>query len=318
MKNITPDLLEKYYNNSCTEEERKAVEAWLTSEDEQSPNEEKYIKASWQKIADKTQAKSKTISFYQSPLSRKLIGIAASVILFLTIGIYSYNHFLAHTSNKQALAETTYKNISSTRGQKRVLRLPDGTSITLNAESEIKLPEKFSDTSRVVYLKGHAHFDVARDVKRPFIIYTRYSKTQVLGTSFDIKTFPDIEKTEIIVSSGKVEFSQKNNGQNNVRLTVNDKGILLPDKKIKVTEVNAENLTAWKDNRLLFENTSLGEIIEVLEPWYDVEIVVKDTALLKKTYTFSYDNPPLETLMKRVSFVAKFNYTIEGKQVTIY
>ena len=318
MKNITPELLERYYNNLCTGEERKVVEAWLANEEQQSPNEGKYLEESWQKILDKTQAEGKQIPVYKSPFSRRLIGIAASVVIFLSVGIYSYYNFLDHRSNRTVQDEVTYRNISTDRGQKRVLSLPDGSTITLNAESEVKLPIKFADTSRVVYLIGHAHFDITRDIKRPFLVYTDYSKTKVLGTSFDIKTFPGSEKTEIVVSSGNVEFSQENNRRNKVRLTVNDKATLLPGEKIEVTEVNARHLIAWKDNRLLFENASLQEIVEVLELWYDIEIVVEDPTLLKKTYTFSYDNPPLESLMERMSFVAKFRYSIEGEQVTIY
>ena len=318
MKNITPELIEKYFNKSCSEEERKIVEAWLNSDKEESPHEEMYIRESWQKIQDKALSESKQDAAGKSSVFKSLIGVAASLLLVIFGGIYAYNTFLSNTENEGQHAEIQYKNISTTRGQKRVLNLPDGSTITLNFESEIKIPERFSDTLRVVYLTGHAHFDVARDTERPFIIYTHHSKTQVLGTSFDIKTFPDSEKTEIVVASGSVEFSQKDKGQNIVRLTVNDKAILLPGKEIEVGEVNAGNLTAWKDNRILFENATLEEIVKVLERWYDIEITVKNPVLLRKKYTFSYDNPSLETLMKRMSFVAKFKYSIEGKQVTIF
>ena len=318
MENITPELLERYYSNSCTEEEREIVEMWLASEEGESPNEEKYLAESWQKIAAKTQSKDKQVTVNKPSVLRNWIGIAASIILLIFGGIYSYNTFLGRTQSENELSGISYRNVSTARGQKRVLHLPDGSNITLNSESEIKLPEKFPDTARVVHLTGHAYFDIARDLKRPFIVYTDHSKTRVLGTSFDIKTFPDSGRTEIVVASGKVEFSQKYQEQNRVRLTVNDRAILLPDEKIEVSEVYAGNFIAWKDNRLLFENAPLEEIVKVLEQWYDIEIIVNNPALLERTYTFSYDNPPLKTLMKSMSFVAKFKYSIEGKQVTIY
>ncbi|MEM9833823.1 MAG: FecR domain-containing protein [Bacteroidota bacterium] len=318
MKKITPELLEKYYRGLCTDEEQKFVEDWLNSEDSGSPHEEKYLATTWQKIRDKTQSEKPPVSIRKRSLSSRLIRIAASVILLLSVSIFFYRDFVGETYNSSDSSEISYRTISTQRGQKRTINLPDGSTIRLNYESQLKIPKKFADSARTVFLNGHAHFDIARSPDCPFIIYTDYSKTQVLGTSFDVRTYPDTERTEVVVSSGKVEFSQKDDEQNRVRLTVNSRAVLRPDQKINVSEVNAQNLTAWKDNRLLFDDESLDEIIKVLEPWYDVEITVKDPTLLAGIYKFSYDNPPLETLMERMSFMAKFEYTIEDKFVTIY
>ncbi|MEM6843367.1 MAG: FecR domain-containing protein [Bacteroidota bacterium] len=318
MKKITPELLEKYYRGSCTEEEQKLVEAWLNSEEPKSPLEEKYLATSWQKIRDKTQSEKPPVPIRKrSPYSR-LIRIAASVILLASVSIFFYRDFVGETYNSSDSSEISYRTISTQRGQKRTINLPDGSTIRLNYESQLKIPKKFADSARTVFLSGHAHFEVARDPDRPFIIYTDYSKTQVLGTSFDIRTNENSSETEVVVTSGQVEFSEKAEVRNKVTLTVNNRAVLQPDQKINVSEVNAQNLTAWKDNRLLFDNESLEEIIQVLEPWYDVEVTVKDPTLLSGIYKFSYDNPPLETLMERMSFMAKFEYTIEGKFVTIY
>ncbi|MEM9673493.1 MAG: FecR domain-containing protein [Bacteroidota bacterium] len=317
MKDITPELLEKYYNNTCSEEERKAVEAWLNASEGQSPREEELLASSWQNIQSNIQQRDQPAAITRRLSPRFWLGMAASVVLVLGIGFYTYDTFL-HNSSESAISQSQYHNFTTQRGEKRTLTLADGSTIRMNYETEIRAPKRFIDDERIVYLIGHAHFDVAHNPDRPFIIYTEDTKTQVLGTSFDVRTFPDSEKTEVVVSSGKVEFSSREDTQNKVQLTVNDRALLLPGEKISVSEVFAADYTAWKDNRLVFEDASLEEIVLVLERWYDIDITVRNTKLLGNRYTFAYDNPPLPTLLERISFVAKFEYTIEGKQVTIY
>lgn len=319
---ITPDLLKKYAAGDCTEAERLEVEQWLSKYEDLSTSlprqkldtERKQV---WQNLSANISAGNKTKVI---PLYKKVTRYAVAVVLFLSVGVsaYFYLDHLDPWGTGVPTASQDYRNIVTQRGQKRTVNLPDGSTIRLNYESQLKVPGKFTSSERMVFLTGHAHFDIAKDPGRPFIIYTENSKTRVLGTSFDVKTYADSEHTEIIVASGKVEFSEKSKSQNKVVLTVNDRAVLGANHEIDVSKVNAQHLTAWKDNRLVFEKRSLAEIIEVLEPWYDVEIVVKDPVLLGGIYKLSYDNPSLETVMERMSFMGKFNYTIEGQQVTIY
>ena len=319
---ITPELLKKYSEGNCTEDEIRLVESWLSSLDDDAVLSDKEIGDSIYNIRTKLHT---TLSDSGSgskviPLYKKVMRYASAVIILLFVGVaaYYYLHGFDPDAGDDQISLQEFRHIKTQRGQKRTIDLPDGSTIRLNYESELKIPEKFSGVERIVFLTGHAHFDVAEDPDRPFIIFTNNSKTRVLGTSFDIKTHTNADHTEVIVTSGRVEFSEKAKGENKVVLTVNDRAVLRANHEIDVSEVNAQMLTAWKDNRLVFDYKPLSEIIEVLEPWYDVEITVKDPALLDKIHKLSYDNPSLETLMEQMSFVANFNYTIEGKQVTIY
>lgn len=319
MKKVTPKLLEKYYNNQCDQAERAFVENWLNREKPVSPNEENYLIEAWEHIVEKTQGKPRGrqvyLSFFSFPVVK--LGVAAFLVSCLFFGIYIYeNQLEGHQAEELFFANDQIETTS--RGERRTVDLPDGTIITLNSESKLKFPESFEADFRVVYLEGHAHFDVARDPEKPFIIYSNFSKTQVLGTSFDVKAGHKEEKTEVIVKSGKVAFSERSNPENSILLAVNEKAILLPEQKISKSTVNAAVVTAWKDNLLLFRNNTFEEIIDVLEPWYDVQIEVKKPALLKQSFTLSYDDPTLSSLIERMSFVAKFNYEIVDNTVTIY
>ncbi|MEM6377723.1 MAG: FecR domain-containing protein, partial [Bacteroidota bacterium] len=214
--------------------------------------------------------------------------------------------------------EVAYRTISTERGQKRTVNLPDGSKIRLNYESQLKIPEKFADSARTVFLNGHAYFDIARKPDRPFIIYTENTKTQVLGTSFDINTSKKEGETEIIVTSGKVAFSEKGQEVNKVTLTVNDRAVLSADRSISTSEVHANRLTAWIDNRIIFDGETLEEIIQVLEPWYDVQITVENEVLLTQDFKFSKDNPTISEVLDRLSFLGSFNYQMDGNKIVLY
>lgn len=310
---ITPELLKRYHENLCDESEVKLVENWLNSaEDEPSDLSKAQLnnmeQAIWKNLDVPTQTKT-------VPLYRQAMRYAAAAIILLTLGFFGYQ--IANNSLGDKTSQSiALKTITTKRGEKRTITLSDGSTIRMNYETEIRVPEKFEGNQRIVYLAGHAHFDVARDTERPFIIYSEDTKTQVLGTSFDINTKE--EETEIIVTSGKVAFSEKAHEDNLVTLSVNDRAVLDTNQNITTNEIDAHALTAWKENQLVFNGQTLAEIIAVLEPWYDVKITVTDTRLLGDQYKFSKENPSLERVLTQLGFAGGFEYKISDKQVSIF
>ncbi|MEM9389503.1 MAG: FecR domain-containing protein [Bacteroidota bacterium] len=316
---VTPELLKKYAEGKCTEAEKEFIENWLPGDvdiaSELSEEKVKHATAQmWQEITADIDDNPTSVTI---PLYKRVMRYAAAVIILFTIGFFTHNYLTAPVEQGDLAYFEDYSSIHTQRGQKRTVKLSDGSTIRMNYETEIKAPEKFEGDQRVVYLTGQAHFDVARDTERPFIIYTKDTKTQVLGTSFDINTKNEGE-TRIIVTSGEVAFSEKNQQDNLVTLTLNDRAVLGADRNITTDEVDALALTAWKDNQLIFEDQSLAEIIETIEPWYNVTVDVSEEQRLDKHYTLSFDDPNIELLMEQMSFLGEFQYEIEGDQIIIY
>ena len=322
MKEIPSELLNKYLNNECTPAEQQQVEAWLEVEkkkvadlpDAQINSMEASI---WKKVEQVVIADEPVTPVI--PLYKRVARYAAAAILLFTVGFFTYDYLSGdsqHPSGELAYFED-FRTVGTKRGEKRTVTLSDGSTIRMNYETEIKVPEQFKGDERVVYLTGHAHFDVARDTERPFIIYTQDSRTQVLGTSFDINTKHKGE-TEIIVTSGKVAFSEKNQEDNWDTLTMNDRAMLNGDNHITTSKVDALKMTAWKENQLIFDDLTLENIIQIVEPWYDVAISVDDPELITTDYNLDMDNPSLEQLMDELSFLGDFQYSIEGKNISIY
>ncbi|MEO0554733.1 MAG: FecR domain-containing protein [Bacteroidota bacterium] len=322
MKEISPELLNKYLNNECTTAEQQQVEAWLEGEKKKAadlpdPQIDRMEASIWEKVGQVVKVEEPAARVI--PLYKRVTRYAAAVILLFTTGFFAYD-YLSHDSPNPSGGLSYFEDFQSVktkRGEKRTVTLSDGSTIRMNYETEIKVPEQFEGNERVVYLTGHAHFDVAKDTERPFIIYTQDSKTQVLGTSFDINTKRKGE-TEIIVTSGKVAFSEKDFAENGVTLTVNDRAMLKGDNTITTSKVEALKLTAWKENQLVFDDLTLENIIQIVEPWYDVVISVDDPELLTTDYNLDMDNPSLEQLMGELSFLGDFQYFIEEKNISIY
>ena len=328
---ITKELLEKYAEGKCTEEERRAIENWIPDDSDLSMNlnqkdSEREEEKVWNQLMENDPNKVKNWetltkqTINRRPTFRyKALHYAAAIALFISLGTAIYL-FITSTNNQEPetiLAMEDYQNIDSKRGERLTLTLPDNSTVHLNSESHLKFPERFSDTERVVYLEGHAYFDVARNPDKPFIIYTEDTKTQVLGTSFDINTSKKEGATEIIVTSGKVAFSEKDQTDNLVTLTVNDRAVLLADGNIAIDEVDALTRTAWTKNQLIFENQKLIEIMKVAEGWFDVNVKIDDAYLSNRSFTYEAQNPSLKEFLEFMSEVAKFEYHISDKDVTI-
>lgn len=315
---ITPELLKKYAADECSEKERLQVQKWLNNNEDLSTSlpKQKIVeeqKLVWQQITGNMEADQSTSTV---PLYKSVARYAAAAIILFTIGFFSYQN-LPYNFKDGSSESLALKTINTQRGEKRTVTLPDGSTIRMNYETEIRIPEQFEGNERIVYLTGHAHFDVTRDTQRPFIIYTEDSKTQVLGTSFDINTKSEGE-TEIIVTSGKVAFSEKEQEENLVTLTVNDRAILNANRSIATDKVDAFKLTAWKDNRLVFNGETLQEVIQVLEPWYNVSISVEDPDLLGQDFKYEKDNPTLKVVLDKLAFMGRFEYRLEGDSLIIY
>lgn len=332
---ISQNLLKRYAIGKCTKEEKELVEKWLKTEEtlnstkydalfisqkdgiraelEERLSEERFHSMS----ISREDQQSKTADLRRKSFFNQLSRYAAVAIIFITLSFSLYYVSGIFGVFQTIQVSDELKSFVTYRGEKRTVTLSDGSTIRMNYETEIQVPEIFNGDQRVVYMIGHAHFDVARDKKRPFIIYTKDSKTEVLGTSFDVKT-KGKDETEIIVTSGKVAFSEKDRPENMVTLTVNDRAVLLAGSKISTNDVDALRRTAWKDNQLVFDGQTMEEVIDVLKPWYDINITVENPKLLTLDFILALDNPSLESTMEELSFLGKFNYHIAESTVIIY
>lgn len=250
------------------------------------------------------------------PSGQPWLKIAATIIFIATIGMVAA-WYINFTANQENLADSSSIKLIKKevgRGQKLTVTFQDGTQVKLNSESYIVFPEDFESDKREVTLCGEAYFNVTHDTHRPFIVNTQIAETKVLGTSFNISAYECDSAVEIALVDGSVKVLA--NGGKEVQLYPNEKASI--DKKafIQVTRFNVEQVTGWKDNKIVFEKASLDEIQKVLERWYDVQFIFNSKPEFEGGYTGDFTNESLKEVLEGMSS-NKFSYQIDGKKIYI-
>lgn len=172
-------------------------------------------------------------------------------------------------------AEKVMNRLLIPRGGEFNLTLSDGTRVWLNAETELLYPVRFNGKQRVVYLKGEAYFDVAKNKEMPFIVQMEDDvAVRVYGTEFNVNTYDGVET---VLVTGSVSMNQ---GGKEVLLKPNQKGIFDKSKDgIKVEDVDVLPYVAWKDGDFIFRNESLGSIMDKLSRWYGLDVFYQNGGL---------------------------------------
>ena len=202
---------------------------------------------------------------------RRWLNIAAAVVLVLGFS-FVWKNFMQ---------ETTTIGIAEA-GEQTEIHLADGTMVFLNQNSRLEYPNSFDgQAKRSVRLIGEAYFKVAHNPAQPFVITTQQSAVTVLGTSFNLRAYPNENFTEVEVETGKVAFSSKGNKQK-ILLTANEKGFLRHGKAPQ--KEGAENLNAqvWRTGKLVFKNIDFATAVHLLERRFNVTIEISPALKNKK------------------------------------
>jgi ferric-dicitrate binding protein FerR (iron transport regulator) len=301
------DMLERYLQGKASPAEIRILDEFFASYHRQHPEDNgQHINPDLQseilwKVHQRIGVEKNAPPFSAIPWLK----IAASVLIIAVVWIFVDGNKILDSDESAAIVASAILHEQTLRGQKSELRLPDGTKVFLNANSSIHYPEKFTASSREVTVEGEAYFEVTHDASRPFVVNTRQTKTQVLGTSFNVKSQPD-KNIEVTLVAGSV------------RVMASDKIILVPGEQAVVDHtsqalrrktVDVNKYIGWKDNILYFEEVKLQDAVAMLEDWYDVNIEIKSNALRNCLITAKYQNESLENVLKSFQFLlqAKIN-----------
>ena len=168
------------------------------------------------------------------------------------------------------MQEIEYNVLTTSKQGNIKVTLYDGSHVWLNAGSELRYPNAFVGNKRIVYLKGEAFFEVAKDAVHPFIVNTAAGDVKVLGTGFDVAVY---DSTTMIATLERGAISYVHESQPEIVLRPGEQltykiGNELP----RVCKVNTRLYTAWKDHLFCFEEQRLSEIMVVLARWYDLKV----------------------------------------------
>lgn len=324
------NLLNKVLSNQASYEEKQVLEQWI----EQDKQNEAFIEETtevWDLAGnygeelpiDTTIAWNKFEARLNQQISEKpresivrflLVHWKAAAVIGLiclaAIGVYNNGNNLEKITSTIAQVETGVK-------EQQEVRLPDGSIVVLNENSMLSYDENFQ--TRKVTLKGEAFFDVTKQAGEPFEIMTTTTKTTVLGTSFNVRAYEN-KNVEVAVLAGKVAVEKLGTEKGRVLLLPNQTVVydVASGTMEKETAPNA-NAMAWKTQELVFKNSILSEVVEVLEQYFGVEIESNEK-VLNCHYTGSFKNPDLEEVFNTIAFTFPTDLEIkkvDGKYILI-
>ena len=219
--------------------------------------------------------------------------------------------------------ELVYNILTIPNGKKFQVVLSDGTTVYLNAGSSFKYPENFIDSeNRQVYLlKGEAYFEVAKDVKHPFVVNTNAVNVRVLGTEFNISSYPEDASISTVLIEGAVSIYGNKKIYNKAASLKLKPGYKASWNKIKkdvtVEEVDIKIYTGWKDGELIFKNTQFKNIIKKLERHFNVSITSNNAKLNEEYFDAKFDIETIDQVLNAFNKSIKIQYTIEDNQIII-
>lgn len=270
-------------------------------------------------------------------------GCAAAAIA-VTVGFLNYRPSQAPTTKTSPAPIPQLSEVITREGSRTNVYLPDGTRVWLNAASKITYARDFGGertASREVTLSGEAFFDVTHNSAKPFVIHTTRIDIKVLGTSFNVKSYPKEKTTEAVLVKGSIEVEIHNKA--------NKKVILKPNEKLIVDNVDsitlqphrtlrpATNLmevtilkpsyepttgamieTSWIDNKLIFRDETFDDLARKMQRWYGITIRFAKPELEQLQFTGSFQQETIKQALDALKLTANFNYSIQEKQIDIY
>ncbi|MDB5202706.1 MAG: FecR family protein [Ferruginibacter sp.] len=264
----------------------------------------------------------------------------AAVVLLLALGLF---RFLGSSNNSGPDASARINNNISTRpGSKTQVKLPDGTVVILNADSKLTYPDNFLGATREVTLVGEAFFEVAENKNKPFIVHAGGMDIKVLGTVFNVKSYPKENSAVATLIRGSIEVTLKDRTNQKIMLKPNEKITLLSHpplpkesgavQKAGVTEVgplvaietvaadSKENIIreiGWTQNKLMFNNESFESMIITMQRWYGRQVEIRNPALKKLTFTANFTDESLMQVLLALQASSGFTIKRENNAIII-
>ena len=261
----------------------------------------------WSQIEKKdNRTKTRHINIY--------LKIVAALIIGLFIGFYV-------NSLKTTDSTPVYYAAHSPRGSISEMLLPDGSVIYLNSDSKIEYNIEGNKRGiREVFLTGEAWFDVAKDKKKPFVVHTPVYDVKVTGTQFNVKSYETDKEITTTLEEGRVVIhsTDKFKLTKDVVLKPGEQVVLNKDsKELTIKNVNTKWYTSWKDNKLIFVNMTLKDLVVLLERKYGVNIEVKNENILDLHFDGTIKNESILEVLEIIKKALPINYKIVGQKIEI-
>ncbi|MGO3805999.1 MAG: FecR family protein [Sphingobacterium sp.] len=218
-------------------------------------------------------------------------------------------------------AESTLMVVETQAGQIKKIILPDSSALWLNHGSKLSISKQFDSQPirQVNLLYGEVHFKVKSNPEKPFVVSSSHMKTQVLGTSFTIKSYRELPFERIVVASGRVQVSGLK-GQNMQTLTPGEQlEINKETGKASLNQVEPSSISSWTEGTSYLNQVSFGELALELKNKFGIDLLAGDAAISEQKYTLTIDqNLVVDELLEVICLMHNNQIRKEDDRVIIY
>ena len=319
-------ILTKKIVGTISTEEQKILDIWISYSEKNRKEFESYTEL-W-KISEELIiarnidvelslkiTKKKINQFrFKRRLVKLLRQVAAIIVLALAFN-FAYNYL---TKSPQSVIETehiVYQEVKAAFGTQTKLTLADGTGVWLNSGSVLRFPASFNSfNERRVELDGEGYFEVSKNETKPFIVNASQLDVRVYGTSFNVSAYSDYNTTTVALVEGKVSLVKKYNGKDRELIILNPNDVveynLVENKMHHFSSQRMDKYIGWKDGYIIFYGDPIKNVIQKLEKWYNVDIVINDKSLNHYKFTATFVDESLEQVLNLLSLSSSMEYKI--------
>lgn len=254
-------------------------------------------------------------------LKSRTLWFSSAAAILIAIGAYALLNRKDYSTTIPVYNELNTKaTIKTGYNERKSIRLSDGSTVLMNSLTTLKIDDNYNENNRVLWMDGEAHFSVAKNKDKPFIVVSGKTATTALGTSFKINNYKMHTSTSVMLTTGKVSVG-----------TVNDQKIinkveLIPGEQVEIVETQnkftksnfeLEKVENWAERKLVFSMASLKDIKSVLKEIYGVEIRTEKQPKKPIAFTGQFKNENLTDVLNAIGFANHFTYTIKNDTVTL-
>jgi len=323
--NLIPEYLVAYLHGEANEEQKLLANDWLRIPENQDIYRQlkkiDNLTADLQMLAkfDVKEGKQKVRKKYRANklivLSTWLQRIAA--VLFIPVllgGIWFY--FQQNQLRKDFASLMVTQEIITQPGTKTHLFLPDSTEVWLNAASTLRFPSVFAGNERRIELDGEAYFEVYKNKRKPFIVGTRFQDVEAIGTAFNISAYSGDLKYSTTLAEGIVKVADREKADQIVFL---EPGIQLnyhtQNKIYNQQLVRVQDVIAWRDGVLIFNETPFFEVAAKLGRWFNADIQIADQSVANYRFTGTFTSESLEQVLELLALSTPIDYSVSKRKM---
>jgi hypothetical protein len=205
--------------------------------------------------------------------------------------------------------------LSTAKGETYKIRLPDGSHVWLNSASSLTYSSKLIENGkRRVKLRGEGYFEVAKDKAHPFVVTTDKQNVEVLGTQFNINSYPDeaVVTTTLIQGSVSVSSGKSKQVIRPGEQTVNN------GNELKVNKVSSENVIDWKDGDFNLDELDFRVAMRKIARWYNVDVIYGASVPENiKSGGWISRNRSLSAVLRHIESSDQVHFEVEGRKVYV-